>query len=291
VCSAAGALLLSLALSPPAFAHEAIERQIADLSARIAAHPQEATLYLMRGELHREHADRKAAARDYRRAREIDPGLDAVDLGFGRLHLDAGQPARAIESLDPFLKKHPDHASALTLKARALSQLGRNLDAAREFTRAIEAHRPPASPDPDLYLERARALAAAPQPRLEDALRGLDEGLRALGPVVGLGFYAIDLESRLGRFNAALQRLDRLATLSPRKESYLVRRASLLEGAARPDEAREAYEAALAAIAALPAERRSAPAVHDLESTARSGLARLDVPAGHAEPRARGGTR
>ncbi|HEV8701324.1 MAG TPA: hypothetical protein VGV60_08635 [Candidatus Polarisedimenticolia bacterium] len=96
LCSAAGALLACLALSPPAQAHEAIERQIADLNARIAAHPQEAALYLMRGELHREHADWNAAARDYQRARDIDPGLDAVDLGFGRLRLDTGRPAPAI---------------------------------------------------------------------------------------------------------------------------------------------------------------------------------------------------
>jgi len=288
---AAGAFWVCLALSPPAFAHEAIDRQIADLDARIAAHPREASLYLMRGELHRVHADWDAAARDYRRAREIDPGLDAVDLCFGRLHLDAGRPARSIESLDRFLRRHPEHSDALTIRARALARLGRNLDAAREFTRAIEAHRPPGSPDPDLFLERARALAGAPEPRLEDALRGLDEGLRTLGPVVGLGFYAIDLEVRLGHFDAALQRLDRLASLSPRKESYLVRRASILEAAARPDGARRAYEEALAAIAALPVERRGARAVHDLETIARSGLARLAVPVGHAAPQELQGTR
>jgi len=292
LCSAAGALLVCLALIPPAFAHEAIDRQIADLDARIAVHPREASLYLMRGELHRVHADREAAARDYRRAREIAPGLDAVDLCFGRLHLDGGDPARAIKSLDRFLQGHPEHPDALAIRARALARLGRNLDAAHDLTQAIEARRPTGLPDPELFLERARLLAEAPEPRIEDALRGLDEGRRTLGPVVGLEFYAIDLETRLGRFDAALQRLDRLAALSPRKESYLVRRASIFEAAARPDEARRAYEEALAAIAALPPERRGARAVHDLETTARSGLARLVVPAGPAgSPAPRGETR
>jgi predicted Zn-dependent protease len=289
--SVAGAVWVCLALCPPAFAHEAIDRQIADLGARIASRPREASLYLMRGELHREHGDWQAAARDYRSARRIDPGLLAVDLCFGRLHLDAGRPAQAIASLDRFLRKQPEHPEALTIRARALARLGRNLDAAREFTRAIEAHRPPGHPDPDLFLERARTLADPPESRLEEALRGLDEGLRLLGPVVGLGFYAIDLEVRLGRFDSALERLDWLSAQSPRKESYLVRRASILEAAARPDEARRVYEEALAAIAALPAERRGARAVHDLETTARSGLARLAMPAGDAGPPARRGTR
>jgi predicted Zn-dependent protease len=282
LCSAAGALLVCLALIAPALAHEAIDRQIADLDARIAAHPGDASLYLVRGERHRVHADWNAAARDYRRAREIDPGLDAVDLCFGRLHLEGGDPARAVRSLDRFLQRHPGHPDALAVRARALARLGRNLDAAHDLTQAIEARRATGPPDPDLFLERARLLAGAPEPRLEDALRGLDEGLRTLGPVVGLGFYAIDLEMRLGRFDAALHRLDRLAAMSPRKESYLVRRAAIFEAAARPDEARRAYEDALAAIAALPAERRGARAVHDLETTARSGLARLAVPAGRA---------
>lgn len=289
--SIAGALWVCLALFPPAFAHEAIDRQIADLGTRIASHPAEAALYLMRGELHREQGDWHAAARDYRRARLIDPGLEAVDLCLGRLHLDAGRPKRAIASLDRLLGKQPEHPEALTIRARALERLGRNLDAARDFTRAIVAHRPPDHPDPDLYLERARTLAGTSEPRLEDALRGLDEGLRTLGPVVGLGFYAIDLEVRLGRFDSALERLDRLAAQSPRKESYLVRRASILEAAARPDEARRSYEEALSAIAALPQERRGARAVHDLETTARSGLARLAMPAGDEGPRSRPGTR
>ncbi len=289
--TAAGALLVCLALRAPAFGHEAIDHQIANLDARIAVHPGEAALYLMRGELHRLHGDQDAAARDYLRARTIEPGLDAVDLCLGRLHLDGGDPALAVESLDRFLQKHPEHPDALTLRARARARLGRNLDAAHDLTRAIEACRPAGPPDPDLFLERARLLAEAPEPRIEDALRGLDDGLRTLGPVVGLEFYAIDLETRLGRFDAALQRLDRLAAMSPRKESYLVRRAAIFEAAARPDEARRAYEAALAAIATLPAERRGARAVHDLETTARSGLARLAAPVGDAGPQARRGMR
>ncbi len=287
----AGGLLACLALSPPAFGHEAIERQIADLDARLAAHPRDASLYLARGELHRLHADWDAAARDYRRAREIDPGLDAVDLCVGRLHLDAGRPTRAIESLDRFLRKRPDLPEARVLRARALVRLGKNLEAAPEFTRAIAAYRTRGTPDPDLFLERARALAESPRPRIEDALGGLDEGLDLLGPVVGLGLYAIDLESRLGRFDAALARLDRLAAASPRKESYLVRRGEILEAASRRDEARRAYEDALAAIALLSAERRGVRAVQNLKLTALAGLERLAGPAGTPAQGTRGGAR
>lgn len=271
------ALLLLVCLAPvsAAFGHEAIQQQISELNSRIASHPREAPLYLTRGELHRLHGDWPAATRDYERAREIDPGLEAIDLCIGRMHLDAGHPDRAIEPLSLFLKKRPDHADALAMRARALSILGRKHDAVVDYTRAITAHSRRTSPDPDLFLERARALAASPAPLLVDALSGLDEGIRTLGPVVSLEFEAVDLEVRLGRFDAALARLERLAALSARKESYLVRRGALLESASRPDEARQAYADALRAIATLPTQRRATRAVSVLETTARAGLARL----------------
>jgi predicted Zn-dependent protease len=264
---------------------------MADLSARIAARPQDASLYLRRGELHRAHADWDAAARDYHRAREIDPGLDAVDLCMGRMLVEAGRPARGLASLDRFLARHPDHPGALAERGRALAHLGRGLEAARSFTLAIARHRPADAPAPDLFLERARALAGSRPPRLDEAIRGLDEGMATLGPLVSLGFYAIDLETRLARYDAALTRLDRLAARSPRKESYLVRRGDLLEAAARPEDARQAYSQALAAIQILPAERRSARAVLDLEIRARSGLARGSPSAGTAGREPQGGGR
>ena len=289
--AAAGAVILCLALFAPAFAHLATDRQIAGLTERIARSPDDAVLYLRRGELHRARTEWEAAARDYRRARKIDPALDSVDLCFGRMLLEAGRPARAIESIDRFLAGRAGHAGALAVRARALLRLERNVDAARDFTRAIEETRPPRSPDPDLYLERARALAATGAPRLREAIRGLDQGMAALGPLVSLGLYAVELEVRLGRFEAALARLDRLASQSPRKESWLVRRGDILEAAGRHEEANQAYEQALAAIAHLPPERRSARAVQNLEARARSRLASPAPPAGRRTDAPPGGAR
>ena len=90
-------------------AHPGIDEQIADVTARIAEDPKDAGLYLKRGELHRIHLDWAAAEADYLRARGLDPGLDAVDLGLGTLRLDAGKPAEALEALDRFLEQRPDH--------------------------------------------------------------------------------------------------------------------------------------------------------------------------------------
>ncbi len=104
--------------------------------------------------------------------------------------------------------------------------------------------------------------------------------MAALGPLVSLGFEAIDLEVRLRRFDAALARIDQLSAGSPRRESWLVRRGEILEAAGRDAEARQAYESAMDAIAALPAGRRAVPAVADLAASARRGLQRVSTVGG-----------
>ena len=106
-------------------------------------------------------------------------------LHFARagLYLDAGWHESAIAAAGRFLAHEPDHAIALTIRARAREGLGQHLAAAEDYTSAID--RSPA-PSPQLFLERAQALKNAGEQHLEKALQGLDEGLRKLGPIVTL---------------------------------------------------------------------------------------------------------
>ena len=269
------ALALSLALVSPAAAHLGLHDQISELDALLALHPLDAEPYLKRGELRRAHGELPAALRDFERAAALDPSSAEARFWIGRTHLEAGRAGDARSALDLAIALKPDHVGALAARGRALAALGLRLESAADFTRAIQAHTPPDVPDPDLYLARAAALAAAGEAHLADALRGLDEGLARLGPAVSLQLAAIDLEMRLGHHDAALQRLDLAATRSPRKERWLARRGEILARAGRPDEARAAYEAALAAIGNLPPRRRAADAVGALEGDVRAALGRL----------------
>ena len=74
-----------------------------------------------------------------------------------------------------------------------------------------------------------------------------------------------------GRYERALERLERIAAQSPRKEPWLIRRGEILEQAGRTDEARAAYAGALEAIESLPSTRRWNRAAQRLEATAREG--------------------
>jgi predicted Zn-dependent protease len=263
-------LVIMLTLSAAiGLAHDGIHEQIAELTKQIERDPKNAFLYLKRGELHRLHRDWNSALADYERAAQLDPNLAAVDLGRGKMLFEAGWPQSAKVVLDRFLAKQPEDIEGLVTRARVLMKLERRVDAAKDFTRAIEQS---STAQPEFYLERAQALAAEGDKYRDEALRGLDEGIKKLGPLVTLQLDAIDLELTQKRYDAALARLDQIAAQSPRKEAWLARRGEILKQAGRLNEASAAFTAALAAIEVLPPHRRKAKATVELERRLRAAL-------------------
>lgn len=249
--SRAAAFALALFSAVAACAHPEIEDALARLSDRLAATPNDATLYLERGELYAKHEDWTTAEANYLRAAELSPQLPRLALARGALALSTGHAAEARPFFDRAVAAAPADPEARILRARALAQLGLRPAALADYAVAFE-HLP--APSPELFLERA-ALFAAPA----DAVRSLDEAIERLGPVISLHLRALDLEVSLGRIDAALARLDLLATGSERPEQWLKRRGDVLAAAGRPAEARAAYAKARNAIARLPAWLAQSP--------------------------------
>lgn len=266
--------LACVLLSSPTWSHPAIDTQIQDLTAKIDGSPTDANLYLRRGELHRIHRDWTKAEADYRTSLKLDPQLAIADYCLGRLKLDSGLPAEARVYLDRYLKQRPTDPEALAARARALNALGMHVEAAKDFTGAID-NAPNDAPRPEYFLERARALEAAGESHIAEALTGLDDGVERLGEVITLQLYAVDLELARGNYEGALERLDLISARSVRQEPWLVRKATILEAAGREEDARAAYEQTLASIDLLPSSRRSNKAVTRLEDEAREALERL----------------
>jgi tetratricopeptide (TPR) repeat protein len=266
--------LLCVVTSHPTFvlAHDGVHEQIAEVTRRIERDPQNAALYLKRGELHRLHHDWNKATMDYDRAARLDPRLASVHLARGRMLYEAGRFEPAKVSIDGFLVGQPEHVEALVTRGRVLAKLNRHAEAAKDFSAAI-THSVP-RPQPEMYIERAQVLAAAGEAFRDEALRGLDEGIERLGPLVTLQLAAMDLELAQKRYDRALARLERIAAQSPRKETWLARRGEILEQAGRKTEAHESYAAALAAVETLPPHRRRVKAVTELETRLRAALRR-----------------
>lgn len=262
-------IILLLAGAATARAHPEVEAALTRVNALIAALPDEPEFYIDRGDIYASHQAWVPAEANYLRAAELSLGAPSPRLDRARAAVEVatGRPADARAKLDRILKASPRDPEALLLRARALAALKVNEAAVADMNLALALV---ATPTPELYLERA-ALIASPS----DAVRSLDEGIARVGAAPALQLRALALEESSGRIDAALARLDGITAASERKETWLKRRGDLLAGAGRKREAREAYAAALAAIAALPSWLRESS---DLAHLATE-LTRLSAPA------------
>jgi tetratricopeptide (TPR) repeat protein len=282
---AIGALLLILSFvcgARSARAHAPADARIAWITGQIERHPGQAELYMERGDLYRESGDRARARADYLRARRLGPELASIDLRLGILALEDGRPGAALRLFDRSLRSRPGDAAAYRLRARALQDLGRPLEAAAAFQRAM-AVTPPDRVWPEDYLAWARALEAGG--RRSEAIEALDEGMRRLGSIVSLQLPAIALDLDLGRVEEALGRLDALRAGPGRPEVWLGRRGEILEAAGRAAEAHGAYAEALELLRSRGAVERGR-ALEDLEAALRTALWRT-APAEATIPRQR----
>ncbi len=214
-------------------AHDGLHEQIIAVTEDIKKDPNNAALYLKRAELYRLHEEWKRSEKDFDRAEKLDADLAVVNLGRGKLWLDAKQFSKAKLALDKFLAKPPDSFEGVITMARVYVKLKQTAAAIEYFTKAIAIA--PAD-SAEIYLERAETLAAAN--KIDAALRGLDEGIEKFGGLVTLQTAAIDLEVTRKNYDAALIRLDKLSAAMPRKESFLLRRGEILFQAERICEAR-----------------------------------------------------
>jgi tetratricopeptide (TPR) repeat protein len=258
-----------LVRSPRANAHADLIPQIEDVTRQIEKDPRNIDLYVRRGELYRNHAEWDKALADFDTIATLEPTNRWVDLAKGRLMADASWLLTAKAYLDRFIAGQPNHAEALSSRARVLTKLNLHLAAADDYDGAIRL-----SPEaiPELFIERAQTLAGHGEEFLGRAIEGLDEGIKRLGPLVTLQLSIVDLELKRKNYTAALERIDGIAQRSPRKETWLARRGEILEQAGRPDEARTAYQNALAALASLPLVRRNVPAMAQLEKRIRGQI-------------------
>jgi predicted negative regulator of RcsB-dependent stress response len=151
-----------------------------------------------------------------------------------------------------------------------LAEQERFADAAEAWRKALATAK---SPDVELYFECGNALAAAGDDRIEDALRVFDDGLAKLGNVPTLALAAIELETRRGKYDAALERLDRAIPKTGRVETWIERRGDILARAGKGDEAKREYERALVAFAEAPERTRTTLAGKKLEERLREKLA------------------
>ena len=265
----AGCVAIAVALAAVplrARAHAGVDELVREASAVAADHPRDPEAHLQYARALRLAGRPDAALAELDTAARRGADVDEVDAARGAVLLDARRPQQALRAFDRVLAHQPAAHAVRFERGRAQLALGDREQAARDFGVALAALR---DPQPEQVIARRDALLGLGRP--DEALRALDEGMARLGRVAALQLAAVDIELTLGRFEAAVGRLDTLLAGHGLNPAWLARRAEILARAGRADEARRGYAQALALID-VPGSTRRTHAFDDLRNQIAAAL-------------------
>lgn len=197
-------------------AHSDLEELLDEANARLTEDPKKADHYLYRGDLYRIAGEWKKAAKDFEKARKLDPKLDRYWYCHGRMWYDAGSPGLAASDLTTFLTAHPDDAQGLLVRARAFSQLRRFRESIADYERCL---RNLPRPGPEIFLELADACESHGD--LAHAVASVQMGLQRIGPAVSMQMRLIELFRKQSDSKSALSVVESLLKQSPEDEELL----------------------------------------------------------------------
>ena len=265
----AAGLLWAAIFVQATWGHGDRSEHLARLDAAVEANPDSLDVLLRRAEARRRFGHHDESLADLDRVLVLAPNHDYVHYLRGLTYFDRGELADAEASLRRYIRAKPESPSAHTALAETLMQQGWHREAGDEFTLAIATHPTPA---PDLYLARAQAYRAAGEEFQGLAIRGLDDAMASLGPLVTLQRLAIEIERDLGNHAGALRRIDAVLADAPRKESWLAYKGRILASTGREQDALDAFRLARATLQSLPLRVRSSPAMVSLEASITTHL-------------------
>lgn len=273
-------IILTACLMLPLAAHPDPSHSLKHLNEHLAAKPDDPELLTQKAQLYLNTAHPELARPIIEKLLTLQPAATASLLLEARLLLDEQAPAAAMEKATALTKAHPDFAPGWKFLSRIAEHSG-DREAALTAMRRSLALDPKPSPT-DVMTCAAWLRDRAKPGDAETAITLLDHGIAKLGALAGLHHEAIRLEVSLGRHDAALRRIDALTARFRPSVDLSLRRAEILEKAARYQEAAAACDSALALLDLLPANSKKSPdyATRVQETTRRkeANLAKVPVP-------------
>ncbi len=231
-------------------AHGPDHEVIVALTAELARNPGDPELLLHRGERYRSHGDLASARLDFQAALSNNPACQPARLRLALVARDQDRSSRSPSNSS--IKPSPPNPPTFSRASLAPMSSSDPAATAKRFPNTIESS--PSRPSHDLtssFPDPARSSRTTPT-RGHEALEGIEDGIRRLGPVPSLQLHALELEERGGRVDAALGRIDAIMAGMERRERWLARRGDVLLAAGRARDARAEYQRARAALDRLP---------------------------------------
>ena len=201
-----GVLLQSLS------AGELEKAKIKELNKIIQTKPDEAAIYLERGELYREDSEYRLALKDFNTAERLNPHLAAIEFARARVYKDINRHDLTEDHLKRFLQLEPENLKALRLLATFYVDRERYQEADAVYGRIIKTFSTPAL---SFYFLRSQNREAYGD--LEGALALIEGAIRLAEWTPMLENKAIEYELKLGDHRAAIERLDRLIERDERR--------------------------------------------------------------------------
>jgi len=232
ISRAASALLLVVALVVLASArlvlgHDSPEHVIDILTARIEADPARADLRWRRATELRALGRLDEAARDLKKALQLQKDYYAAMLDLARIQLAQGAKRGALATVERGLAQAGDNAARASfrmLRAEIRSQCGQEAKALEDCQWALQ-HNP--NVELDWYLTRSELQSRLG--RFREAAQGLKEGFERTGSAV-LEVESIEAMIDAAQFSEALAQIEPLLADCRWRSSWLIRRARVRLG-------------------------------------------------------------
>lgn len=244
-------LLLAALLIAPLSAHPDPRHTLDEIEAHLLEKPGDTQLLLRKADMLLLTKQLPPAAEVIANLLEAGSTDTEVLLLDARLSLDLGKQGEAVEKARSLVVRHPRSEAAWKFLARAEEAVGQRPQAIAAMRKHIDLA---AKPGPGDTLLCAAWLQESGEP--DAAVKVIDQCLAKVGCLSGLQHKAIGIEVELERYDSALRRIDALEARFRPAVDLSLRRAEILEKAARFAEAAAACDSALALLEALPSSRK-----------------------------------
>jgi len=266
-------IALSWGLSCAVLVAGEIEKaKIIELNQSIQTAPEDATLYLERGELYRLDSEYRLALKDFVTAQKLDPDLPAVELARARVYKDINRAEATEAHLLRFLERVPADLTGLRLLASLYAAQERYLEADAVYGQIIDTFE---SPPVSFYLIRARNRESYDD--LEGSLQIIKEAIRQVEWNPMLENRALEYEIKLKRYPDALERTDRLIRNEERQAfRHHKAKGDIYLLAENPTAAEESYRQALTSLESLYPSLTNLPGLRALRDDLIKSIESLD---------------
>ena len=253
---------LCLFLNTSLIAHGDLDLQIERISKRIEKEPDNANLYIKRGQLYAKHNEPKEAKQDYFYARKLDKNLLITDLLLAQLLVDNNDANVALSYVNLFLKIHSNHSIALITRAKIYRQMRKPDLCQKDLEKALTHI---SEPNPSHFISISEAVLLTDDSNISEALDWLKKGEERFGFDIVLKSKEVDLYVQSKQYKNAILVVDKIMEHFQRKEKWLFQKATIYEKGGETDLAKIHYASTLEAINKLPKRMQMTSKIIELE--------------------------